>query len=216
MIFARFMAIYGHKFKSTFETEDEIRIAKREWALSLTSYNESELVKAVNHCKETLSWMPTISEFIQILRKFTSDLGVPDLRSAYQEACTYAEHPLQHTWSHPLVYWSGRQVGWFELRNHTEGETFGLFEYHYQLNMRKVRAGESLEIPNPIALEQKSELTQAITMLEYAKTHQIEEPIACSLLYYLTLPKNSRGRARQYQQALSQAHALGLELPTES
>jgi len=210
------MAIYGHKFKSTFETEDEIRIAKREWALSLGSFNETELVKAVNHCKETLSWMPTISEFLQILQKYTSDLGVPDLRSAYQEACMHAEHPVAHSWSHPLVYWCGRQVGWFELRNLTEAETFGQFEYHYHLNMRKVRAGDSIDIPNPIALEQKSDSTQARLMLEFAKTHQLEEAVACSMLYYLTLAPNSRARSRQYQQALVQAQSLGLTLPTES
>ncbi len=63
MIFARFMAIYGHKFKSCFETQDEIRIAKREWALSIAGISESVLVRAVDQCKGSLAWMPTISEF---------------------------------------------------------------------------------------------------------------------------------------------------------
>ncbi|MFC6669407.1 hypothetical protein [Marinobacterium aestuariivivens] len=69
MLFARFMAIYGHKFKSCFETQDEIRIAKREWALSLRGYGEAELVAAIDHCKEQLAWMPTISEFLKILQE---------------------------------------------------------------------------------------------------------------------------------------------------
>jgi len=215
-IFARFMAIYGHKFKSTFESEDEIRIAKREWALSVAAYSESELVQAVTYCKENFAWAPSISEFLDVLRKFTSELGVPAVRSAYKEACMHADHPLEHEWSHPIVYWSGRAVGWFELRNLTEDETFKLFEYQYQLNVRRVRQGESLEVPNPVALEQKSELTQATTMLSFAKEHQLDESIACKLLYYMTLPAKSRSRARQYRQAQQQAAELGVELPTDS
>lgn len=215
-LFARFMAIYGHKFKSTFESEDEIRIAKREWALSVASYSESELVQAVNFCKENFAWAPSISEFLNVLRKFTTDLGVPDVRSAYLEASMHASQPLKHNWSHPIVYWSGRAVGWFELRNLTEEETFKPFEYQYQLNVRRVRDGESLEIPNPIALEQKSELTQATTMLSFAKEHNLDESVACKLLYYMTLPANSRTRARQYRQAQQEADALGVSLPTES
>ena len=128
----------------------------------------------------------------------------------------HAHHPLEHEWSHPLVYWSGRRVGWFELRNLTESETFGPFEYQYQLNMRKVRQGESFEIPNPIALEQKSELTQASLMLDFAKEQQLDEAVACKLLYYLTLPANSRTRARHYAQAQQQAGELGVKLPTAS
>jgi hypothetical protein len=213
-LFARFMSIYGHKFKSAFETEDELRIAKREWALSLSGYGEKELVLAVNHCKENFSWMPSIADFLKILRQYTSDLGVPDLRAAYQEACRHAHHPLEHQWSHPIVYWSGRAVGWFELRNLTEPETFGPFEYQYQLNIRKVRDGESLELPNPIALEQKSELTQATQMLDFAKQYDLDESVACKLLYYLTLPGGSRSRSRQYAQALQQATELGVTLPT--
>jgi hypothetical protein len=40
MLFARFMTIYGHKFKSAFDDDKEIIIAKREWALSLAGYEE--------------------------------------------------------------------------------------------------------------------------------------------------------------------------------
>ena len=213
-LFARFMSIYGHKFKSAFETEDELRIAKREWALSLSGFGEKELVQAVNHCKENLSWMPSIADFLKILREYTTDLGIPDLRSAYQEACRHAHHPLEHPWSHPVIYWAGRRVGWFELRNLTENETFGPFEYQYQLNIRKLREGESLEVPNPIAIEQKSELTQATLMLNFAKEHKLDESVACQMLYYLTLPPGSRSRSRQYAQAQQQAAELGLSLPT--
>ena len=102
MLFARFMAIYGHKFKSCFETQDEIRIAKREWALSMQGYSEAELVSAINRCKETLAWMPTISEFITILNEQSGDFGLPPAKIAYEEVCRYADHPTRHHWTHEI------------------------------------------------------------------------------------------------------------------
>ncbi len=179
MIFARFMAIYGYKFKSAFETKEEILIAKREWALSLRGTEESQLVPAINYCKENLSWMPTISEFIEIIRSSMSEPGLPGLRDAYWEACMHANDPVEHEWSHPIVYWTGQQTGWFELRSEPETEIFPRFRYHYDLNLRRVHAGESLaEISHPIAVEDGSALTQATSMLDFAAANQIDEAVA--------------------------------------
>ncbi|MBV1787244.1 hypothetical protein KQ940_04175 [Marinobacterium sp. D7] len=218
MIFARFMAIYGHKFKSCFETEDEIRIAKREWALSLRGYGEGELVAAVNRCKETLAWMPTISEFLAILRDIGGDFGLPSVRDAYIEACMHAEHPLRHRWSHPAVYLAGRNTGWFELRSEDEADVLPRFRYQYEVLCRRVREGEELELPVVPAIENKQDSTVARYMLAFAEEQGLEPEFACSLLYYLTLPKGSATRARMKQQAQAQLDAKGLqiELPDQA
>jgi len=215
MIFTRFMAIYGYKYKSCFETEDELRIAKREWALSLRGYGEGELVAAVNRCKETLAWMPTISEFLAILRDLGGDFGLPSTRDAYIEACLHAEHPRRHDWSHPAVYLAGRNTGWFELRSEDEAEILPRFRYQYEVLCRRVREGETLELPVVPAIENKQESTTARFMLAFAEEHGLAPEVACSLLYYLTLPKGSTTRERFKQQAQAQVEAEGLaiELP---
>ena len=217
MIFARFMAIYGHKFKSCFETEDELRIAKREWALSLKGYNESELVAAVNRCKETLAWMPTISEFLALLREISGDHGLPGVRDAYTEACMHAEHPLKHQWSHPAVYYAGRETGWFRLRSEEERQVLPVFSYQYEVLCRRVREGESLQQPVPIAIEDKQVNTVADFIQRFTAEHQLEPEEGATLLYYLTLPKGSRIRSRlqqQSQQKLDQ-RGTGIRLPDE-
>ncbi|WP_240776303.1 replication protein P [Nitrincola alkalilacustris] len=218
MIFARFMAIYGHKFKSCFETENEIRIAKREWALSLAGFSESELVLAVNRCKETLAWMPTISEFLAIIRDLNGDFGLPGLRRAYQEACLHADHPAQHRWSHPAVYCAGRETGWFQLRSEEESQTFPLFTYHYEIMCRRVRHGEDLRPPAPVALENKEDSTTALFIQQFAKDHELEDELACSLLYYMSKPRGTRIRDRLRAQSQIKADSLGLgiTLPDEA
>lgn len=215
MIFARFMAIYGHKFKSCFESETEIRIAKREWALSLRGYGERELVAAIDHCKAQLAWMPTISEFLDILRSKTGDFGLPAARAAYEEACRYALHPLQHNWSHPAVYQAGRATGWFELRGEPEKHVYPVFSYNYDLLCRRVREGEALDEPVAPALPDHSDTTMVQTMEAWAEEAGLDMRDAAKILFYMTKPARSRVRKRFRAQAeeACRARNISIQLP---
>ncbi len=211
MIFARFMAIYGHKFKSCFESENEIRLAKREWALSLSGYSEAELVAAINRCKETLAWMPTVSEFIAILNDLNGDYGLPAVRTAYIEACMNADKPSAHHWSHRAIYHAGRATGWFRLRSEEERQVLPDFRYNYEVICRRVRAGEELDEPVPVALENKSDDTLAAFIRQWSESQSVDEVTATKLLYFMTKPKGSRTRAKF--KALAQKQLLELKLP---
>ncbi len=212
MIFARFMAIYGHKFKSCFESENEIRLAKREWALSLSGYSEPELVAAINRCKETLAWMPTISEFIAILNDLNGDYGLPPLRSAYVEACMNADKPTRHSWTHRAIYHAGRATGWFRLRSEEESQVLADFRYNYEVVCRRVRAGEALDEPVPVAIENKSEGTLATFIQHWAESQSVDQVTATKLLYFMTKPKGSRTRAKFKALAEKQLQDLKLKI----
>ncbi len=212
MIFARFMAIYGHKFKSCFETQDELRIAKREWALSLGAYHESQLVAAVDQCKETLAWMPSISEFLAILEQLGAGDGVPSVRQAYQEAARYADRPTQHSWSHPVVYHAGRATEWFRLRSEEEKEVYPIFSYHYELFVRRYRQGEVLDQPVPKAIEDKQDVSLFAFIQHWSKQQTLSEEQASSLLYYLTKPVGSKARAVYRKKSEEKLKELGLDV----
>lgn len=66
MLFARFKAIYTHKFASAYSTSDEVKLAKREWAIALKGFQEPLLAYAVERTKEVHAWPPTISEFLKL------------------------------------------------------------------------------------------------------------------------------------------------------
>ncbi|MCJ8298223.1 MAG: replication protein P [Pseudomonadales bacterium] len=195
MVFTRFMAIYGHKFKSSFETESEMRIAKREWALSLGQYSEAELVAAVSRAKETLAWAPSIAEFIQILQLLNDAFGLPSVQHAYREACFHALKPSSHNWSHPVVYHAGRDTGWFELRSEEEKHTYPQFSYSYEVICRRFRQGEILEQPIAVAIEDKQNTTLCTFIIQWAQEQSLTPEQGSSLLYYMTKPKGSKARA---------------------
>lgn len=212
MVFTRFMAIYGHKFKSAFETETEMRIAKREWALSLGGYSEAELVAAVNCAKETLAWAPSISEFLHILQDLNQAFGLPDVRQAYREACMHAATPSRHSWSHPLVYAAGRATGWFELRSESEQHSFPLFNYHFEILSRRVRRGEDIELSVPAALENKQSVTSAFAIAQWTQHNGLSDELGSSLLYYTTKPEGTKARENFRNKSIARAKALGLDL----
>lgn len=212
MIFARFMAIYGHKFKSCFETQDEIRIAKREWALSIVAFSESQLVTAVDRCKETLAWMPTISEFLKILETIGAGDGVPSVRQAYMEACRYASQPTQHAWSHPVVYHAGRETEWFRLRSEEERVVYPVFSYHYEMVARRFREGEVLDQPHAQGITDNRDATLYAFIKQWSQSQSVSEEKASSLLYYLTKPEGSRARASYKKKAEQKIQDEGLDV----
>ncbi|MEH6625875.1 MAG: replication protein P [Motiliproteus sp.] len=212
MIFARFMTIYGHKFKSTFENESEIRIAKREWALSLQGYNEQELVAAVNRSKEDFVWMPTVSEFLSILKKGFEAYGLPSSLRAYQEACLHADHPRKHNWSHAAVYFAGRETDWFRLRTEEKSEVMADFEFIYRKICQRVVAGEELEVPLPKGLPDKSLDTLTKFVQQWGEDNNLTAEQAATALFYLQKPKDSSVRTHFKAHAEKLLKDWGFEL----
>ncbi len=212
MVFARFMVIYGHKFKSVFDSDDEIRIAKREWALSLQGFTEQELVQAVNLCKERFVWMPTISEFLGVLRRAPEEFGLPAALDAYQEACRYSDRPREHRWSHPAVYHAGRATDWFRLRTEEKSRVFRDFEHNYQQLCQRVMAGEDLAVPLPQALPDKSDTTLVAFIQQWGREQGVTPEQAATLLYYLYKPKGSSVRTLMRESAEARAREWGLHL----
>lgn len=215
MIFTRFMAIYGHKFKSSFNSEDEMNIAKREWALSLNNYSEAELVAAVDYCKEYYVWMPSIAEFLVVLDKLTQVYGLPHPNVAYEEACLHSQEPSQHQWSHLAVYYAGKHTGWFKIRSEDEASVFEIFKYNYEQLCQRVRAGESLSLPVFPALPDYQDDTPYHFIENWIKEHDVEPEIASKWLFYLTKPKGTKIRLRLQQQAQIQADKHGIKLPDD-
>ncbi|WP_243633705.1 replication protein P [Motiliproteus coralliicola] len=212
MLFVRLMTIYGHKFKSLFQDESELRVAKREWALSLRGYTERDIVEAIDRCKESFVWPPTIAEFLQLLKRDLAEYGLPEVLRAYVEACRFADKPRQHDWSHPAVYYAGRATDWFRLRTEDKPEVFPDFEHHYRQLCRRVIEGESLEVPLPQALPDLTSNSLALYVQQWGEKQGISQEQAATLLYYLQKPEGSPVREHFRQQAQSRAKGWGLTL----
>ncbi|WP_249411602.1 replication protein P [Marinomonas sp. A3A] len=196
MLFARFKAIYTHKFASAYSTTDEVKLAKREWAIALKGFQEPLLAYAVERTKEEHTWPPTIADFLKLINTAYKAYGLPDPRAAYLEACTCRTDPLQYKWSHNAVFFAGSQAGWYKLKSEEERVTWPLFEQSYLKIVDRVIAGERLVIPKVIMIEDKQTLSVKDLSSKIASDLSVDEEQIAPLLYYTQKTHGSGVRAR--------------------
>jgi len=196
MLFARFKAIYTHKFASAYSNPDEVKLAKREWAIVLKGFQEPLLAYAVERTKEVHAWPPTISEFLKLITTAYKAYGLADPHSAYLEACACRSDPLQYKWSHPAVFFAGSQVGWYKIKSEEERVSWPLFEQSYLKIVDRVIAGERLVIPKVILIEDKQTLSVKDLASKIAKDLSVDEEQIAPLLYYTQKTYGSGVRIR--------------------
>lgn len=151
----RLAAIYGHKWTSAFPTPQAIEIAKREWKTALKKVEFEDIGRGVEQCKYQTHWPPSLPEFLGYCHL---DFGLPELNCAYREACMAAAAVSTHEWSHPAVYHAAKAAGFYELRQYSESQSRPLFERSYAVICRRIRNGETLEKPVPLALPENTSL----------------------------------------------------------
>ncbi len=73
----------------------------------------------------------------------------PEAEAAFAEARQFSGNPLEHRWSHPVVYAAGAHYGWWALRNQPAKKARPLFERAYLDCVRRARGGEVFSVPAP-------------------------------------------------------------------
>ncbi|MEO9655600.1 replication protein P [Marinomonas sp.] len=184
MLFARFKAIYTHKFASAYSNPDEVKLAKREWAIALKGFQEPLLAYAVERTKEEYAWPPTISEFLKLINTAYKAYGLLDPRAAYLEACSCRVDPLTFHWRHPAVFFAASDVGWYKLKSEEERVTWPLFEASYLKIVDRVIAGERLVVPKVVLIENQQNLSLTDITQAIAEALSLPEEAIAPLLYY--------------------------------
>ena len=209
LVFARFKAIYGHKFDSTYGDKASLDIARREWGYCLAGYTEPQLAKALHTCKLTHAWPPAIAEFVALLQPSASALGVVYAHAAYVEACRCREDARNFPWSHPIVYHAARETGFWRLQRGNETTVWPLFERTYAALLTRLAAGETFGIPNQPALADNSSVTQAEAIQSLADQFELD----ASAFYFLTLDRHSSVRERLKNKLLASHPEIAAHLP---
>lgn len=206
MLFARFKAIYTHKFASAYTTTEEVKLAKREWAIALKGFQEPLLAYAVERTKERFAWPPTISEFLSVIYSAYRAYGLPEPRQAYLEASQCQHEPREAKWSHPAVYFAGKETGWYRLRTEEERVTWPLFEKHYVALVDRVINGEKLTVPDVVMIEHQSAPAVEQLLTDIAQELDMAEEAIAPYLYYMYKTVGTKIRA-QYRDRAQQALA---------
>ncbi len=155
-MFALFRLNYHNQFYAAYPDSEQLNQVKKLWLDALADYPVEQILRGAKKAIETSEYLPTLNKMIECCRDSLAPYGLPDARSAYREACSAASPKSAQPWSHPAVYFAGREADWFLLSSEPESKTWPVFQAAYQRWCSKVMAGETLEIAAPEALPASS------------------------------------------------------------
>lgn len=148
--FALFKLNYFHQFVKAFPDETALTLAKQLWFSQLKSVPPERILEAAQRVIRESEFLPNIASLLKHCE--AGQHGLPDVWSAYHEACQAPEPKAAQTWSHPLVYHAGHQAGWYFLATNTEQRTFPVFEKIWRNLCERLRQGDVFALPQPASL----------------------------------------------------------------
>lgn len=163
-LFTELELAYHNQFHRAFPNPEQLGMAKQLWLHSLADLEPNRILAGGRRAMRQSDFLPNLSSLRRFCQPSPEELGLPEVHSAYIEACRAPSPKSAHTWSHPAVYHAGRASGWFFLSSAPEGTAFPVFRRNYELLVERVLAGEDLDPPLPPALPER--VTTPLTVEE--------------------------------------------------
>ncbi|MGJ8686107.1 MAG: replication protein P [Spongiibacteraceae bacterium] len=151
-MFAEFELVYHNQYNKAYPNTEKLIYAKKIWFSNLRDVLPSHITQACHRAIRESEFLPTVKGILKFCGPSDSELGITDVHSAYLEACRAPQPKAEYNWSHPAVYHAGKGSDWFYLANTTEQQAFPVFKRHYEAIIQRLRDGEKLSLPTPIAL----------------------------------------------------------------
>lgn len=165
---------YHHLYFSAYSEVDALNSAKRLWMESLAAFSPDIILHAVHQIIKSSDYLPTISRVIRACMESATETALPNVHSAYNEACRAPSPKINARWSHPAVYYAGKQSDWYFLANNIERVAFPIFKAHYEKLCQQLIDGITLPKITPLALPHKEAdaLSKEENILRMAKLRQ--------------------------------------------
>lgn len=156
--FTLFRLNYHNQYLKAFGNTEELNEVKRLWLEMLGKFDARTILNSAKCIIETSEYLPTLRTMIYHCERNSSGLRLPDTHSAYIEACRAPSPKAAYAWSHPVVYYAGKQCDWYFLQSNAEAVAYPIFKKTYEELCMEVRNGLELEPPSVPALTDASEV----------------------------------------------------------
>jgi hypothetical protein len=143
-VFALFRVNYHNQYYAAFSDTQLLNQTKKLWLESLSRFAPTTILQAAKRAIESAEYLPTLHKMITCCQGDLGSHGLPDAHQAYLEACHAPSPKPAYRWSHPAIYFAGRDTGWYFLATTPEYIAFPLFKQQYQRWCERVLAGERL------------------------------------------------------------------------
>lgn len=155
-MFTLFRVNYHNQYHAAFGDVAVLNQAKRLWKEALAPFSDEQILRAAREVIESSDYLPTLHRMLSACENALACEGLPPVMDAYREAANAPSPKNAQAWSHPAVYLAGKQVGWHDLMHLPESRTFPRYAAAYRELIKRVLAGEVLEIDRAPALENRT------------------------------------------------------------
>ena len=171
-LFLKLELSYHYQFYKVFGTDEKLKEGKKLWAQSLKNFSSITIKKATNEVISTQSYLPTLTDLIKASIDIQNDDGFPSAEDAFIEARKSFSPRSNYEWSHPIVYFAGKKIGWNILDEKDNKEAFKSFVKIYSKFKKEASNGVEFTIENSSKEEVKQPLNKKL-LEELRKKHKI-------------------------------------------
>lgn len=129
-----------------FGTDDKLAEAKKLWAESLKKYPSECIDSAVEIVIQSNDYLPTLTEIIKACSGSMGSINIPNPQEAFIEAQKSSSPRRSFPWTHPIIYWAGKEIGWELINSPNNTNTFQAFSKTYMRLVKELKAGKKFEI----------------------------------------------------------------------
>jgi len=144
-LFLKLELSYHYQFYKVFGTDHRLKEAKKLWAESLKKYPAECINAAVETVIEANDYLPTLTEVLKACTGSMGAINIPTPQEAFIEAQKSSSPRQSFPWTHPIIYWAGREIGW-ELINSQNNNAFQVFSKTYMRLIKEMKAGKEFKV----------------------------------------------------------------------
>tara|TARA_B100000900_G_scaffold291368_1_gene250208 strand:+ start:514 stop:1095 length:582 start_codon:yes stop_codon:yes gene_type:complete len=159
-MFLKLELAYHYQFYKVFGTDEKLKEGKKLWAMSLKNESPEIILSAVEKVITSQSYLPTLTDLMKACGEINKMDGFPTPEEAYIEARKSYQPRIEFNWSHPIVYFTGKKIGWNSLNEKDTKENFNAFKKIFNNLKNEVINGKNFEIKDNTQLKTRKPLNK--------------------------------------------------------
>ncbi len=159
-MFLKLELAYHYQFYKVFGTDEKLKEGKKLWAMSLKNESPEIILSAVEKVITSQSYLPTLTDLMKACGEINKMDGFPTPEEAYIEARKSYQPRIEFNWSHPIVYFTGKKIGWNSLNEKDTKENFNAFKKIFNNLKSEVINGKNFEIKDNTQLKTRKPLNK--------------------------------------------------------
>ena len=145
-LFLKLELSYHYQFYKVFGTDHRLSEAKKLWAESLKKYPTESINAAVETVIQSNDYLPTLTEILKACSGSMGEINIPSPQEAFIEAQKSSAPRQEFSWTHPIIYWTGKEIGWELINSPNNANTFQAFSKTYMRLAKEMRAGKKFAL----------------------------------------------------------------------